>query len=381
MAEITPEITDLLKMQGGQDLEHCYQCGTCTAVCPWNIAGNFGVRSLIHQAQLGMVDFGDEDIWKCVGCRSCAQACPRGVDIPKMIRALRRVISEVGAGSIPRSLRMVAANLAGVGNPMGELQEERTKWALDLDVKTYTPGTDMLLFTCCYQAYDNRCRKAAQSMIKVLNSANTDFGILDGELSCCGESIRKAGKESLFVNLASRNIQTLNSAGVKKILVGSPHCYNALKVDYPEFGANFEVIHIVQYLDNLINAGKIKFHKNLDIKVAYHDSCCLGRYQGIYEEPRRILHSIPGVDLIELPDNRANSLCCGGCSGGLWLESKSGERFAELRISQAIEGGAQVLAVSCPYCMTMFEDAVLTLDKAGSIEIRDVVELVSKSIE
>jgi Fe-S oxidoreductase len=380
MAEITPEITDTLKLQGGQDLEHCYQCGTCTAVCPWNIAGNFGVRSLIHQAQLGLVDFGNEEIWKCVGCRSCVKACPRGVDVPKMIRAVRRVISEVGAGSIPRSLRTVAANLAGVGNPLGEPREERTKWASEMGVSTYTPGTDIMLFTCCYQAYDNRCRKSAQSMVEVLKAANVDFGILDVELSCCGESIRKAGKEELFANLASNNIQALNAAGVKRILVGSPHCYNTLKEEYPEFGANFEVIHIVQYLDELISSGRVKFRNSMAKKVAYHDSCCLGRYQGIYEEPRRILHSIPGVDLIELPDNRANSLCCGGCSGGLWLESKSGERFSELRISQAIESGAQVLAVSCPYCMTMFEDAILSSGKEDLIEVKDVVELVRKSI-
>ena len=237
-----------------------------------------------------------------------------------------------------------------------------------------------MLFTCCYQAYDTRCRKSAQSMIEVLNAAKVDFGILDGDLSCCGESIRKAGKEALFATLAKNNIQALNAAGVKKILAGSPHCYNTLKDEYPEFGANFEVIHIVQLLDTLINAGRVKFRKSIDKKVAYHDSCCLGRYQGIYEEPRRILRSIPGVNLIELPDNRANSLCCGGCSGGLWLESKSGERFSELRVRQAIESGAQVLAVSCPYCMTMFEDAILTSGKEDLIAVKDVVELVSESI-
>ncbi len=304
----------------------------------------------------------------------------RSVDIPKMIGSLRRVISEVGAGSIPRSLRTVAANLAGVGNPLGEPREGRTKWALETGIRAYTAETDIMLFTCCYQAYDKRCRKAAESMIKVLNAAKVDFGVLDGDISCCGESIRKAGKEGLFANLASNNIRALKAAGVKRILTGSPHCYNTLKDEYPEFGANFEVTHIALYMDELISASRVKFRKSIDEKVAYHDSCCLGRYQGIYEEPRRILRSIPGVDLVEMSDHHANSLCCGGCSGGLWLESKSGQRFSELRINQAIESGAQVLAVSCPYCMTMFEDAVLTSGKENLIEVKDVVELVRESI-
>ncbi len=380
MAEITPEITEILKQQGGRDLEHCYQCGTCTAVCPWNIQGSFSVRGLIHRSQLGLVDFSDEQIWKCVGCRSCAQACPRGVDIPAAVRSLRRVISEVGAGAIPRSLRTVAANLAGTGNPLGEAAEARSRWAEKAGIRPFTAETGLLLFTCCYHALDNRCRRVALATTEVLAAAQVDFGMIEDGRSCCGESIRKAGKEELFAALASGNIRRLQAAGVRKILAASPHCYNTLKNEYSEFGADFEVIHIVPFLDELIGAGGLKPSHALDKKVAYHDSCCLGRYQGIYDEPRRILNSIPGLELLELPDNRADSLCCGGCSGGLWMESKSGERLSELRIRQAIDSGADILAVSCPYCLTMFEDAVLTSGYEGKIEVRDVVELVNESI-
>ncbi len=380
MAEITPEITDTLKLQGGRDLEHCYQCGACTAVCPWNIQGTFSVRSLIHRSQLGLVDFSDEQIWKCVGCRSCAQACPRGVDIPAAVRSLRRVISEVGAGAIPRSLRTVAANLAGTGNPLGEAPEGRSRWAEEAGIRPFSAGTGLLLFICCYQALDNRCRGVARAMTEVLSAAKVDFGVLKDGLSCCGESIRKAGKEELFAALASGNTRHLKEAGVRRILVGSPHCYNTLKDEYSEFGADFEVIHIVPFLDELITAGKLKPFKAVDKKVAYHDSCCLGRYQGIYDEPRRILNSIPGLELLELPDNRADSLCCGGCSGGLWTESKSGERLSELRIKQAVDSGADTLAVSCPYCLLMFEDAVLSSRSEGKIEVRDIVELIYDSI-
>ena len=380
MTEITPEVTDVVIAQGGKDLEQCYQCGTCTAVCPWNIAGELGVRSLVHQTQLGLTDFGDSEIWKCAACRSCAQACPRGLDIPKIIRSLRRVISEVGTGSVPRSLRTAAANIAGVGNPMGEPREGRIKLATEKDIRRYTKGTDIMLFTCCYQSYDSRCIKVTESLIRILRTANVDFGILDENISCCGESIRKTGKEALFADLAAHNIKALQEAGVKKILVASPHCFNTLKDEYPEFGTSFEVIHMVQYLDELVTSGRIKFNKTLDKKVTYHDSCFLGRYQGIYDEPRRILKAIPGISLIEMTDNHADALCCGGGAGGLWLESKKDERFAELRIRQAVASGAQVLAVSCPYCMTMFEDSALGLNEADSIEIKDVIELVWESI-
>jgi len=297
-----------------------------------------------------------------------------------MIRALRRVISEVGTGSIPRSLRTVAANLAGVGNPLGEPREERAKRTAEMNARPYTKGTGVMVFLCCYQSLDSRCSKVAQSMLKVLDAANVDYGILGENISCCGESIRKTGKETLFANLASSNIKALNEAGVKKILVGSPHCFNTLKDEYAEFGASFEVVHIVQFLEELINAGAIKFTGRVDKKVTYHDSCYLGRYQGIYAEPRHVLQSIPGISLVEMTDNRADALCCGGGAGGLWLESKKDERFAALRIRQAVATGAQVLAVSCPYCMTMFEDSILDLSPAESIEIKDVVELVWESI-
>jgi Fe-S oxidoreductase len=380
MTEIKPEVTDIVIAQGGKELEQCFQCGTCTAVCPWNIAGELGVRSLVHQAQLGLTDFGDGAIWKCDGCRACAQACPRGLDIPKIIRSLRRVISEVGTGSVPRSLRTAAANIAGIGNPLGEPREGRTMLAEEMNIGQYTKGTDIMLFTCCYQSYDNRCSKVARSIINILKKANIDFAVLDGNISCCGESIRKTGKEALFADLAANNIKSLKKAGVRKVLVSSPHCFNTFKDEYPEFGASFEVIHLVRYLDELVTNGKIKFNKPIDKKVTYHDSCLLGRYQGIYDEPRRILKAIPGINLIEMTDNCANALCCGGGAGGLWLESKKDERFAELRIRQAVDCGAQILAVSCPYCMTMFEDAALGLNAADSIEIKDVAELVWESI-
>ena len=380
MQEVAPEVADIVKEKGGGILKLCYQCGMCTGTCPWNQVRSFPVRRLIHQAQLGLVNFEDEDLWRCVSCKLCVQRCPRGVEVPDIMRALRRVTVEVGAGIVPHSLQIVAKNIASVGNPLGEPQETRADWAKDLDVKTFTKGTEILYFPCCYQAYDPIHQRVARATVNILKRADVDFGILGAEQSCCGESIRKAGHESLFQNLARHNINVFTEAGVRKILVTSPHCYHTFKEEYPEFGSDFEVIHFTQYLAGLTKEGRLKFTKELNKKVTYHDSCCLGRYAGIYDEPRQVLESIPGLELVEMRDFRENSLCCGGCAGRLWLETKKGERFSDLRLEQALEVGASILAVACPYCRLNFEDSVLTSDKGDIIEIKDIAELIQEAI-
>jgi Fe-S oxidoreductase len=296
------------------------------------------------------------------------------------MRAIRRVVIEIGAGIVPHSLRLSEKNISGAGNPMGEPPEKRMDWAKDLGVKTFTKGTEILYFPCCYQAYDPVSRNTALATVNILKKVGADFGIPDNNVVCCGESIRKAGAESLFQRLAQTNISIFKEAGVKKILVTSPHCYHTFKDEYTELGANFEIIHLTQYLAELIKEGKLKFTKELKRKVTYHDSCCLGRYQGIYDEPRQILNSIPGVEFIEMRDNHEYSLCCGGCAGRLWMETKKGERLAELRLEQMFEVGAGTLAISCPYCMANFNDGVLSMGKEDSVEVKDISELVWEAL-
>ena len=181
-------------------------------------------------------------------------------------------------------------------------------------------------------------------------------------------------------NLKEATRLAFQEAGVTKVVTTSPHCYSTFKDEYPELGGNFEVIHYSQYLAELIDDGKLKFNKELNKKVTYHDSCCLGRYAGIYDAPRQILGSIPGLELVEMTEIREDALCCGGCAGRLWLETKKGERFSDLRIEQAIETEASILAVVCPYCMLNFEDSILTSEKGDAIEIKDVAELVQEVI-
>jgi Fe-S oxidoreductase len=289
---------------------------------------------------------------------------------------MRNVVAEVGAAKVPDSLRITAKNIASAGNPQGEAREIRGNWAEESKVKTFTEGTELLYFSCCVPAYDPKVRRIAQATAGILNKAGVDFGILGATESCCGESIRKAGNESIFQSLANSNIQAFTESGVSKVLVSSPHCYHTFKNEYPALGGNFEVVHTAQYLLELIRDQKLKLTKELNKKVAYQDPCYLGRHNGIYDEPREVLRSIPGLELIELPDSREESICCGGGGGRIWIETKKGERFSDLRLEQAIEAGAEILAVACPYCMLNFDDSVLTMDEGEIIEIRDISELV-----
>ena len=239
---------------------------------------------------------------------------------------------------------------------------------------------DILYFVGCYFSYDPRLKKAARATAAILNKAGIQFGILGDKESCCGESIRKTGDEDLFKRLAKENIKNFIDHGVKKILVSSPHCFHTFKNEYPEFMANFEVVHISQFLVELINEGKLEITGEYPKKVTYHDPCYLGRHNGIYDEPREVLRRIPGLELTEMADTMEDSLCCGGGGGRIWMETPKGERFSDIRLEQAVETGAQVLATSCPYCITNFEDSRLTMKYDDKLEIKDITEIVQEVI-
>ena len=382
MESVTPfkEVADIIKEEGGDAFKLCYQCGACTAACPWHIVRNFPPRRMIHQAQLGLSDFEAEDMWLCVTCNACVQRCPRGVEIIDIMRALRRSITSLGVAQAPDALRMTIKNISSLGNPLGEPAEKRVDWAKDLDVKTYTEGTEVLYFSCCIPAYDTKIQRVARATVKILKQAEIDFGILDGTENCCGESVRKAGDENLFQRLAQNNIAIFNKNRVTKIVVTSPHCYHSFKNEYPELGGKFEVWHFSQYLAELIKEGKLKFTQEINKRVTYHDPCYLGRHNDIYQAPRQVLESIPGLELVEMAYCRENSLCCGGGGGRIWMETKKGERFSDTRIEQALEVGAEIMAVACPYCMSNLDDSLLTSGKEESLEIRDIAELVQQAL-
>jgi Fe-S oxidoreductase len=373
------EATDVILEAGGEPLKLCYQCGLCTGTCPWNLVRSFLVRRIMHEAQLGATDFASEDVWTCVTCRACVKRCPRGVEIIDVIRAIRRAVASLGIGVVPDALRISAKNIAGVGNPLGEAPEKRNDWAKDLKVKDFVSGTEVLYFPCCIPSYDPDVKPVARSTVAILNKLGVDYGLISTEAKCCGEAIRKAGHEDTFQSLAQNNISLFTSNGVKTVIVSSPHCYHTFKVEYPELGGKFEVIHITQYLASLIEKGKLKFSKEINKKVIYSDPCYLGRHNDVYDEPREILQSIPGLELIEFPDAREDGLCCGGGGGRIWMDTPKGERFSDIRVEQAVEKGADIIAVACPYCVLNYRDSVLSMGKADTIQVKDVTELVAEA--
>ncbi|MBS4025345.1 MAG: (Fe-S)-binding protein [Clostridia bacterium] len=375
------EIIEEIKESGGDAVKYCYQCGKCDTVCPWNRVRDFSMRKLIRQASFGLTEIENEEIWRCTTCGRCPQKCPRDVKQINDMVALRRVAT--GYGIFPtavKPIRTVSAGLTADGNPFGEERGKRAAWTEGLGVKTFTEGMEVLYFPGCYLSYDSRLKKVAQATAKILKKAGVDFGILGSKESCCGESIRKTGNEDLFKRLAKENIKNWIDSGVKKILVSSPHCYHTFKNEYPEFNVNFEVVHITQYLSELINEGRLQINKEYHKKITYHDPCYMGRHNGIYDEPRSVLNKIPGLELKEMEESRENSLCCGMGGGRIWMETPNSERFSNLRLEDAIKDGAEVLVTSCPYCITNFEDSRVVQNYDDAIEIKDITEILQEVI-
>jgi Fe-S oxidoreductase len=373
------EIVDVIKASGGDAFKRCFQCGLCDVVCPWNRVREFSMRKIVRQATFGLTEIESEDIWLCTTCGRCPQQCPRDVQQIESGVALRRIATEYGVFPAPvTAIRTVRGSLVGEGNPLSEERKNRAGWAEGLSVQPFTEGMELLYFPGCYLCYDPRLKKVAKATATILTKAGVDFGILGTEENCCGESIRKTGDEEVFKRLAKDNIKAFIDHGVKKILVSSPHCYHTFKNEYPQFMVDFEVVHLSQYLLELIDQGRLELTKDYGKKVTYHDPCYLGRHNGIYDEPREALKKIAGLELIEMPDSREDSLCCGGGGGRIWMETPKGERFSDLRVEQAMEVGAEVLVTACPYCIANFEDSRLTLEATETIEVKDITEILQE---
>ncbi|MBU1156135.1 MAG: (Fe-S)-binding protein, partial [Proteobacteria bacterium] len=346
-----------------------------------NRVREFSMRKIVRQATFGFTDIESEDIWRCTTCGLCPSRCPRDVKQIESGVALRRIATEYGVfPTAVKPIRTISGSLMGEGNPLSEERKDRAKWAEGLGVKTFSEEMEILYFPGCYLSYDQRLKKVAKATAKVLKAAGVDFGILGDKESCCGESIRKTGDEDVFRRLAKENIKNFIDAGVKKILVSSPHCYHTFKNEYPEFMVNFEVVHITQYLLELIKQGRLEIKEEYRKKITYHDPCYLGRHNGIYDEPRQVLGSVPGLELSEMPDCLEASLCCGGGGGRIWMETPKGERFSDIRLQQAMDLEAEILVTACPYCITNFEDSRLTLENGESVEVKDITEIVQEVI-
>ena len=375
------EVIDEINEAGGDIFKLCFQCGLCDSVCPWNQVRDFSMRKLIREAAFGLSEVEGEDIWRCTTCGTCPAQCPRGVKQIDISVALRRVASEyeLFPASV-KSARTARSSLISEGNPLQGERGKRSEWANGLGVKPYEEGMEALYFVGCYFSYDPRMKKVAQSTANILKKAGVEFGILGDKESCCGESIRKTGAEQVFKDLARANIKTFIDNGVKKIIVSSPHCYHTFINEYPEFMVNFEVQHMNQYILELINDGRLELNGELDKTVTYHDPCYLGRHNEVYDEPRELLKKVNGLNLVELENYGKSSLCCGGGGGRIWMDTPQEERFSDIRLKQAEQAGASILATSCPYCITNFEESRLNLEYEDVLEVKDITEIINEML-
>lgn len=367
------EVMEEIVREGGESLNLCYQCGLCSGTCPWGMVRDFNLRKLLRLVQLGLVTETD-DVWLCSTCKACADRCPRGVKLIDVIRSMRRML--VSGGMIPQGPRSAVSSIVSEGNPWGIPAGERMDWAEGLDVKPFEKGKDLLLFVGCACAYDPRNQKVARDLVGVLNKAEVDFGVLGAEEKCCGDSARRIGDEKAFEMIAERNVRRFIELGVERIVAISPHSYHTIKNDYPEFGGDFEVFHHTQLLAGLLDEGKVVPSKRFERTVTYHDPCYLGRHNRIYEEPRKILESVPGLEVVEMDRVREYSFCCGGGGGRFWTETKAEERLSSMRLEESLDTGAGILVTACPFCILNFEDSVKMMGKESELSISDVVEFL-----
>lgn len=322
-----------------------------------------------------------EEIWACTTCRACMQACPVLIEHIDMIVDVRR--GYVAASKVPDTVRTALRKMGDTGNPWGLPQDDRIAWAEGLDVPFAAdkPDFEYLLWVGCAGAYDPRNQKVTRALVSLLDRAGVSYATLGLEEMCCGESARRLGEEGLFqLGLVEMAKETFRSYNVKKVITQCPHCYNTFRNEYPQFGVDVEVVHHSVFLRDLIARGKLVPRKPLDLALAFHDSCYLGRYNDIYDAPREAIRAVPGVEVLEMKKRREEGFCCGAGGGGMWMDASGGKRINHLRFDQARETGAKVFGLACPYCMTMFDDAIKFNNLEDEMKVKDVAELINDSV-
>jgi Fe-S oxidoreductase len=377
-------------LEGGASLRNCYQCNKCVPVCPVNHVGDYGPRKLNAKVVRGNRLIDDPDLWLCTTCGNCFRVCPKEVNPIQFMPAIRE--QAVLEGNIPDELSDVFRNLQRSGNPMGESPRKRADWIEGAGVEVPIISqlgrpVDVLWYVSDYTSYHPRGRDAARAMARVLTALGVDFAILGAEERSDGDSARLAGETGLFELLAEQNIKAFSKYEFKRLVVMDPHAYNAFRNKYPALGWSGEVLHYTQFLAPLVD--RMTFRGRVELDVTYHDPCYLGRNNGEYDAPRRLLEAIPGIRLVEMPHSRANGYCCGGGGGGMWLDGTVAqhvsERLSERRVREAVAtvgtDGTGVLSVACPYEPSRFEDAVKSTGNDGRIVVRDIIELLDQAMQ
>jgi len=364
---------------GAEKVNLCIQCGACSASCPVGTRSALRTRQVIRRVQLGFRNevLSHKSLWLCTTCSTCTQRCPRDVNPMETLISLRSLLVE--EGYVPPTVRDALEAVFKYGNPWGISRNRRSDWAKDLKVKFVSEGekTRLLYFVGCAASYDPRAQEVAKALATNLHASGTDFAILGEKESCCGNEIYALGEKGLFGILAEENLSLLDHYGVTEMVTTSPHCFNAFKNRYGK--KDLAVQHYAQYLADLIDQGRLRFPKKVEKTVTFQDPCYLGKHNDIYDEPRKIIESIPGVRFLELPMSGKRSVCCEGGGGRMWVDVP-GERASESRIKEAIAMGVEILAVACPFCLLTFEDAVKTTGNEGRIQVMDLNEIVAKAL-
>lgn len=374
----------------GEKLRNCLQCGNCSGICPFGYVMVYPPSRMIAQVRANRFQniLSTENIWMCVSCYACSSVCPAKIPITAglMTGAKEELLL---SGNVPSELQNALENTQRYGNPFGESSRKRSDWVKEIQPEVKIMGkfrqpVDVLWFVGDYSSYHPRVQQISKAFAKLLNALKVDFGILGPEEYSDGDSQRLAGEKGLFEMLAEKNNQAFSKYEFKEIITTDPHAYNALKNEYPKLGISFPVRHYTEYLVDHIDSVRPLLNRPINSKVTYHDPCYLGRVNDIFEQPRQLLKEIPGLELVEMPHNLKNSLCCGGGGGGMWLDGfqweKAHIRLSEWRIQEALLTNADVLAVACPYETPRFEDAVKNVDKNSHLKVKDIAELLVDSI-
>jgi Fe-S oxidoreductase len=384
-------LSSLYELTDGERIRTCLQCGTCSGVCPFGYIMKFPPGKMIGALRAEIFDqvIKADSVWMCVSCNACSAFCPSNIPITAALMT-RTKEEMLLAGNIPTELQSALENTQRYGNAMGESPRKRADWTIgfqpevNLLAKTRQP-VDVLWYVGDYASYHLRMQSATKAFAKIMNAMGIKFGILGPEEFSDGDSQRLAGERGLFEMMAQKNGQLFKKYKFNEIITTDPHAYNALKNEYPALGISYPVRHYTQFLHERLEQIKPLLKTEIKARVAFHDPCYLGRVNGIFDEPRDLLKSIPGVELVEMSHQRLNSLCCGGGGGGMWLDGfqweKTHTRLSEWRVREAVAAGADILAVGCPYEPPRFEDAIKTIQNAGQLKVREIAELLAESMD
>jgi Fe-S oxidoreductase len=423
----------------------CTECGRCNTVCPatttdkplfpkeiilgvkealfvqsnqilgentlWSRLGVAGVKAdetavekaAHHEPMVGGI-ISNDALWACTTCQACMEICPVAIEhVPKIVDMRRHLVME--ESDFPTEVTSLFNNIERNSNPWEISNDERAEWAagLDIPLMSENPDADVLYWVGCMGSFDERNKKVATAVAKILKAAHINFAILGPEEACTGDPARRIGNEYLWQMMAQQNIETLNSYGFNRanahnghdpgngastvskhrtVLTACPHCFNTIKNEYPQLGGDYEVVHHTAYIDSLLANQTITLPEGFDQrKLTYHDPCYIGRYNDIYDEPRRVLSVLNSNGVTEMRRNRNKSFCCGGGGGRAWMEEKIGKRINQTRVNEALETGAQVLAAACPFCITMFDDGIKGVEAEERMQIEDISEIVVQAIE